>query len=161
MLTFWSLPPTLYDLLSIFSVSLRISKIMRLSDPEMPMHREWWSLGRGSAPFLSPGPVARAGWYWWGKSGASRCLELEVEQEARATWTLVSALPPSCRLNFLKLPKGLTLGPAASSLTFSVKVKNVQCLIFGSRMDCFFKQVSHFYSFHDLWHTTPIFWSHL
>ena len=45
----------MYDLLSIFSVFLRISKIMRLSDPEMPMHWEWWSLGRGGAPFLSPG----------------------------------------------------------------------------------------------------------
>lgn len=31
---------------------------------------------------------------------------------------------PSCRLNFLQLPKGLTLGLAASNLTFSVRVKN-------------------------------------
>lgn len=72
-------------------------------------------------------------------------------------WALASALPPSCRLNFLKLPKGLTLGPAASNLTFSERVKNVRCLIFGSRMDCFFKQVSCFYSFPDLWHPPPNF----
>lgn len=71
-------------------------------------------------------------------------------------WELASALPPSCRLNFLKLLKGLTLGPAASNLTFSARVKNARCLIFGFRMDCFFKQVSHFYSLFGLWHTTII-----
>ena len=70
---------------------------------------------------------------------------------------LASALPPSCRLNFLKLPEGLTLGPAASNLTFSVRVKNAQRLLFGARMDCFFKQVSHFSSLPDLGRTTPIF----
>lgn len=56
---------------------------------------------------------------------------------------MASALPPSCRLNFPKWPRGLTLGLAASSLTFSVRVKNAWCLLFGPRMDCFFKQVSH------------------
>ena len=160
-LTFWSLPPTLYALLSTFAVFLRMSEIMRLSDPEKQLPWEWWSLGQRGASFLSPGPVPHAGWCWWGKPGASWCLELEVDWEARATWALASALPPSSRLSFLKLPKGLTLGPAASNLTFSVRVKNVRCLIFRSRMDCFFKRVSHFYSIPDIWHTTPILWSHL
>lgn len=39
MLTFWSLLPTLYVPLSIFTVCLRISEIMRLADPKKQLHR--------------------------------------------------------------------------------------------------------------------------
>lgn len=49
--------------------------------------------------------------------------ELEVDKGAEARWELASSSPSSCRLNFLKLPKGLTVGPAASKLTFSVPRK--------------------------------------
>lgn len=72
-----------------------------------------------------------------GKPGASWCSELEAESGACMVSESASVLPASYRPNFLKLPKGLTLGLAASKLTFSVRVKNARCLIFGSIMDCF------------------------
>lgn len=86
-----------------------------------PVVRSWvWC---GGCFLLMPRTSALCGWCTVKWACCQLVCELEVDKRAEVRWELASPLPSSCRLNFLKLPKGLTVGPAASKLTFSVQRK--------------------------------------